>query len=177
MDVRVAADVLQVPAEEDVLFQRLAGVQRANVPLIQRRRPDRQVGDVARERLGEVPPKRVLVLAQDEDPVPKEVPGRVCARAGVLHVAVHVDGPGAVAAAPRDADVVPGAVVSEGGLVGEVLPVDDESQEDACVHVPLAPQLELVGEDRRSVGEDGGHLRAVGVPLHAETNADGRQVR
>lgn len=55
--------------------------------------------------------------------------------------------------------------------------MDDESQEDTSVDVQLAPKLELVGEDGRSVGEDGGHLIPVWVPLDAKTNADGRQVR
>lgn len=173
----MATNVLEVPAEERFLCQSHAGVQGQDVPYVQRNIPNVEVGDIPKKRLGEIPSKGILILAQNEYPLPKNVPGRVRTRAGVPPVPVHVDGPAAAAAAPRDADVMPPSVVTEGGLVGEVLPMDDESQEDASLDVQLAPKLELVGEDGRSVGEDGGHLVPVGVPLDAKTNADGRQVR
>lgn len=176
-DAGVATDLLQVPAEEHFLCQSHAGVQGQDVAFIQRNIPNVEVGDIPKEGLGEIPSEGILILAQNEYPVPKNVPGGVWARARVPPAPVHVDGPAAAAAAPRDADVMPPPVVAEGGLVGEVLPVDDEGQEDTSLDVQLAPKLELVGEDGRSVGEDGGHLIPVPVPLDAETDADGGQVR
>lgn len=104
-----------------------------------------------------------------------DIPGSVCARTCVLLVPVHVDSPVTTAAAPCDADVMPRSIIGEGRLVRQVLPTDDERQKDAFPHVHLAPQLELVGEDGCSVGEDGGHLIPLCVPLHSNTHTDGRQ--
>lgn len=177
LDAWVAANVLKVPAEEALVHQRLAGVQGADVSSVQRRVPHIQVGDVPIKRLGEIPPERVLILPQNEYPVPGKVAGRVCAGARVPPVPVHVDGPAAAATVPGDADVMPRPIVREGGLVGQVLPVDDQSQEDASLDVQLAPELEFIGKDTSSVREDGGHLRPVWLPLDTETDADGRQVR
>lgn len=177
LDAWVAAHVLKVPAEEALVLQRTAGVQGQDVSSVQRRVPHIQVGDVPKKRLSEIPPKRVLILPQNEYPVPGKVPGHVCTGAHVLPVPVHIDGPAAAAAAPGDADVMPHPVVGEADFIGKVLPVDDQSQEDASLDVQLASELELVGKDRSSVGEDGGHLCPVWVPLDTETDADGGQVR
>jgi len=173
----VCAEVGGAPAEEQLPGRGQAGVEGADVPRLQRRPPHVEVGDIPKKRLREVPSERVLVLTQDEDPVPVDAPGGVGAGARVPSVPVHVDGPEAAAPPPRDAHVVPRPVVGEGRLVGEVLPVDDERQQDAALQVHLAPQLELVGEDGRGVGEDGGHLGPRRVPLDADAHADGRQRR
>lgn len=177
MDACVATNVVKVPAEEHFLRQGLAGVQGTDVSFIQRCVPNIEVGDIPKKRLGEIPSERILILTQNEYPLPKNIPGRVRPGARILPVPVHVDGPAAAAVVPRDADVMPRSIVSERGLVGEVLAMDDQSQEDASVAVQLASELELIGKDRCCVGEDGGHLRAVWVPLDTKTNADGRQVR
>lgn len=144
---------------------------------IQRNIPNMKVGEISKERLGEIPSKGILILAQNEYPTPRNVPGSVWTRVSVPPVPVHVDGPVPAAGAPRDTDVMPSSIVTEGRLVGKMLPVDDERQEHASLVVQLASELELIGKDGRSVGEDGGHLIPVWVPLDTETNADGRQVR
>lgn len=138
LDAWVVTNVGKVPAEEYLLRQRLAGVQGTNVSLIQRRAPNIEIGDIPKKRLGEIPPKWILILTQNEYPVPKDIPGRVCTGASVLPVPVHIDGPVAAAATPRDTDVMPRSIVSERGLVGEVLSMDDKSQEDMSVAVQLA---------------------------------------
>ena len=175
-DHRVHGDVIDAPAEHLVPGgQRGAGTEGAELPPLQARAPHVQVRHVPKEGLGEVPPEGVLVLAQDEDALPVDVPGRVGPLPGVPRLPVHVDGPAPVAPPPRHAQVVPEAVVGEGGLVGPVLAVDDQSQQDATLAVPLAAQLELVGEDGSGVGEDGGHLVPGGVPLDAHAHAHRRQ--
>lgn len=87
---------------------------------------------------------------------------------------VHVDRPASAPPTPRDADVMPDSVVGKRGLVRQVFPVDDERQEDPSLTL-LAPQLELIGKNRSSVGEDGGHLSPRWVPLNTDANANGRQ--
>lgn len=173
----MAAEAVQVPAEDGVLGLGGAGTEAADLPRFQRRVPKIEIGDISNKGLRKIPSERVLVLTQDEYPISVDILGGVCVRARVLPVPVHVDGPAAVAAVPRDADVVPRSVVGKRRLIGQMLPVDDERQQDPPLHVHLSPQLELIGEDRRGVGEDGGHLVPPGVPLDSNTNTDGRQVR
>ena len=177
-DHGVHGDVIDAPAEHLIPGgQRGAGVEGAELPPLQARAPHLQVRHIPKEGLGEVASEGVLVLAQDEDAPPMDVPGRVSPCPGVPRLPVHVDGPAAVAPPPRHAQVVPEAVIGQGGLVGPVLAVDDEGQEDAALAVHLSTELELVGEDGRGIGEDGGHLVPGGVPLDAHTHGHRRQRR
>lgn len=176
-DCRVTADVIEVPAEKHLLRDGSASVEGDDVSVLQVHIPHMQIGHVPRERLREVPAERILVLSQNENSVPEDLPRSASAGARVPPLAVHVDIPVAVAAIPRDANVMPSAIVWEGGLVWEVLPVDDERQQDSSLDVQLAPQLELIGENRCGVGEDGGHLAPLRVPLDTDAHAEERQVR
>ena len=170
------SDVVDAPAKHLVLGgQRWAGVEGAELPPLQGHAPHIQVRHVPHEGLSKVPPEGVLVLAQDEDALPVDIPGCVGPRTRVPQLAVHVDGPPPVAPPPRHTQVAPAAVVGEGGLVGPVLAVDDERQDDAALPVHLAAQLELVDEHGGGIGEDGGHLVPGGVPLDARTHAHRRQ--
>lgn len=136
-----------------------------------------QIRDVSKERLSEVPSERILILTKNQNPIPKDLPRGFRARGRVSSLAVHIDIPVAVAAVPRDTNVMPSSVVWEGSFVRKVLPMDDERQQDSSLDVQLASELELIGENWCSVGEDGGNLVPLRVPLDTDAHAEERQVR
>lgn len=67
---------------------------------------------------------------------------------------------------------MPSSIIWEGRFVRKVLPVDDERQQDSSLHVQLAPQLELIGKDGRSIREDGRYFVPFWVPLDTDAHTE-----
>lgn len=174
---RVAANVVEAPFEKPFLGQSWTRVQGPNVSWFQGHVPHIQVSDISKKRFCEIPTKRVLILTEDQNPIPMDI--SVCVRpwALVFNLSIHIDGPVVATPTPCDTDLMPRSIIWEGGLIRQVLSMDDERQEDAALNVQLAPQLKLIGKDRCSVREDGRHFIPVLVPLYSDTHANGWQGR
>lgn len=173
----MAAYTVSAPAEENLLGQRRTGVEGTELPRLQRDIPNIQVGDISNKGLREIPSKGILVLTQDEYPVPVDIPWSVQPRPHVFPLPIHIDSPVAIAPAPGNTQVMPCSVIGKGGLIWLVFPVDDECQENTPLHVHLATELEFISEHGCSIGEDGGHLVPLRVPLNANTHTHGRHGR
>lgn len=129
----------KVPTEKRFLGYGWTCIDSEDMPFFQRNIPNIQVSDISKKWLCEIPSKWILVLTQNEYAISIYISGSICAWAHVLPVPIHIDFPVATTSAPCDTDMMPSSIIGEKCLVWQMLPMDDEGQEDASLHVHLAP--------------------------------------
>lgn len=134
----MGAYVVSVPTEEHFLCQWDTCIMGKDMPFFKRNIPNIQVSDISKKGLCEIPSKRILILSQNEYPLPKNIPGNVHAQAHIFPFSIYIDSPVAIAVLPCNTDVMPSSIVGERCLVRLVPSMDDECQKDASLQVHLA---------------------------------------